>query len=777
MSRTGDLADRLEASPAAPLLAAWRAPRLGLAIRVVAGALLLRVGLNLLLPGRLPMGILVYGAVIGALYGLIAIGLILVYRANQVVNFAQAGMGAVPAVVALLLLTSMGWPYPLTLLFLIVSALALGATVEFLFIRRFSQAPRLILAVVTIGVGQLMAYFEFHTPRWLTGNVLPPTDFPTPFARVEFMLGGTVFRGDHVFAVVVVAACVAALGAFLRLTRLGIAVRASAENAERAALLGVPVARVSTIVWMLAALLSAFGIFLRAPLVGLSLGTIVGPTVLLYALTAAVVARMERLPVAFFAGMAVGAINLSVYYATRQIVLADAAMLPIILVALLVQRAAGDRARDTGISTWRNVKEFRPIPAELRNVREVVAVRAAVAALVVIGTLALPFAVGPLFRNDISMILIYAMIGVSLVILTGWAGQISLGQFAFVGLGAAVAGGLAANHQWDFFATLALAGLTGAVAAVLIGLPALRVQGLFLAVTTLAFAFAVQSFVLNRDFFGWLLPRPGTHVYRPWLYGRIDTGNDLVFYYVCLAFLGLAVVVARQIRSSRSGRILIASRTNVRAAQSYGVNTARTRLAAFAISGFMAAVAGALFAYQQGAVDTGAFPPLNSVKVFAMTVVGGLTNVGGAVAGAVYLISFERFPLLRDIPLLSLLATGVGMVILLMFFPGGFSELGFRARDSFLRWVAARHGIHVPSLVADTLTHEDGSPAAEEPELMSELGETLEHARTDVVVCPVCEQDVPLDEVLDHPHFSSRRGVKGRARAMAAETVAQERVR
>ena len=737
--------------------------------------------LNLALPGRMPTGIVAYGAVIGALYGFIAMGLILVYRANQVVNFAQAGLGAAPATLAVVLVTTKGWPYWAALLVVVFGALALGGLVDFLVVRRFAQAPRLILAVVTIGIGQLLAYVEFNIPGWITGDALPPANFPTPFSTWSFEFGGTYLKGDHVVALMVVGVAVVALGLFFRLTRIGIAVRASAENAERASLLGVPVRRVSTLVWMLAALLSAIGIFLRAPLVGLSLGTIIGPSVLLYALAAAMVARMQSLPIAFVAGMAIGGMDFAMYYATRNSVLGTAMMLPIILVALLLQRKSAGRAHDTGVTTWRTVKEFRPIPTELRKVREVVLARSTAYVLLAAVAIGLPFLVGPLYRNDASLLLIYAMIGVSLVVLTGWAGQISLGQFAFVGVGAAVAGGLAANHQADFFVTIILAGMVGAVIAVLVGLPALRVQGLFLAVTTLAFAAATQTFLLDRLYFAWLLPPEGGIVYRPKIYGRIDTGNDLVFYYVCLVFLVLMAAMARQIRASRSGRVMIAVRANSRAAQSYGVNLSRTRLAAFAISGFIAAVAGALFVYQQGALDAGAYPPVDSLKMFAMTVVGGLTSVGGAVAGAAYLVVFQRFPVFRDIEFFDLLTTGVGLMVLLLFFPGGLAELGYRGRDSFLRWVAARRGIHVPSLVADSLEEQGEPVSGTDPELLTEVGEEVGAGRAllelpdTVIICPACEEHVPIDRVATHEHFrpeAARRRARRsrqRVRAVAAE--------
>jgi branched-chain amino acid transport system permease protein len=713
--RLADLSPRLD-DAIRPAQALWRSRPWGVLLRVALAVLSVPVFLNILLPHTRPVGVLVNGAVVGSLYGLTAIGVILVYRASRIVNFAQAGLGAVPAVVALLLITNHGWPYFAVLPVLIGGSLLLGAGVEVLFVRRFAKAPRLILSVVTIGIAQLLAYVEFHTPRWLTGDTIPPTEFPTPFSDVRFRIASSYFKGDHVVTVVLVGGMVIGLGLFFRLTRIGMAVRAAAENEERASLLGIPVRRVSTLVWMLAALVSALGMFLRAPLVGLPMGTIIGPTILLYALAAAMVGRMESLPVAFGAGMAIGALNLGMYYTTQNTVLSDAMMLPIILVALLVQRQKISRAEDTGVTTWRTVKEFRPIPAELRKVPEVVWVRRAFAAAVALLAIFGPVLVGELYYNDAALVVVYAIIGVSLVVLTGWAGQISLGQFAFVGVGAAVAGGLAGDAGWDFFGALLVAGLVGALLAVVVGVPALRLPGLFLAVTTLAFASAVRAYVLDRDYFGWLLPELSNVVYRPRLYGKFDTGNDLLFYYVCLAILVLFVVVARQLRNSRSGRVMIAVRTNARAAQAFGVNLPRTKLAAFAISGFMAAVAGGLLAYQQGAVDSGTYAAVESIKVFAMAVVGGLTSLAGAIAGAVYLVGFLRLPGLREIQLIDLLATGVGLMILLLFFPGGLAEIGFRVRDAFLRWVAARHGIHVPSLVADALEAQGDPVTSEEPD-------------------------------------------------------------
>jgi hypothetical protein len=187
---------------------------------------------------------------------------------------------------------------------------------------------------------------------------------------------------------------------------------------------------------------------------------------------------------------------------------------------------------------------------------------------------------------------------------------------------------------------------------------------------------------------------------------------------------------------------MIAVRDNPRAAQSYGINLTRTRLAAFAMSGFFAAIAGALFAHLQGVVDPNVFTPQRSLEVFAMAVIGGLTSVGGALAGAMYIVGFEYF-----LPQYSLLASGLGMLVLLLFFPGGLSELGFTMRDAYLRRLAAKKRIHVPSLVADS-RHAFFDNREEEVDLVVSTAEHVEAVVED-------EAGEQSDADRDHPADAS----------------------
>lgn len=721
--------------------------------------------------GIVPRTIWLNGAIIGLLYGLLGMGLILVYRANRIINFAQAALGAVPAVLCLQLINAKNVNYWLTIPILLVTAGVLGFVVDVFIMRRFRSAPRLIATVATIGVSLLLTLGEVVVQKAVTGDLITSAAFETPFSNWRITIGKLVYDGNFLVAIIVTVGICAGMGAFFRYTDMGIAVRASAENGERASLLGIPVARVSTLVWILASLMSAMAIFLRAPMVGLTVGSSIGPSVLLYGLAAAVIARMDSLPMCVVAGMGIGMLDQGAVWATNKGSLSQAMMLVVILVALLAQKGAISRAMDAGVATWQSAREYKPIPTELRDVREVVFARGAMLNVALFISVILPLMLPERFAGRFAQVVIFAIVGVSLVILTGWAGQISLGQFAFAGVGSLVASGMAVRG-WDFFVCLLAAGLAGALAAVLVGLPALRIQGLFLAVTTLAFAFTVEKLLLNPEYFDWWLPELGQPVARPKLYGQFSTLSDTRFYFVCLAFLGLALLVARSIRKYRFGRVLIGTRDNGRAVQAYGVNLARTRLTAFAISGFIAAVAGGLLAFQLQSIDAGNFTPDRSVAIFTIAAIGGLTSLPGAILGAVFV---EGIPFLFDgNQNVRLITSSVGLLFLLMFVPGGLSQLAYGTRDSFLRWVARRNDIHVPSLLADSLVDDsvDDANVAERDLFAAAQAPDVEVIEdVELLGCPVCGARIPLAEAKYHPHFGLDAGSTSRTNGNGLATT------
>ncbi|MEX0875791.1 MAG: ABC transporter permease [Actinomycetota bacterium] len=678
----------------------------GFAVVVLFGKVLLPVLAD---TTAVPNGLYLQGLVVGLLYSLIAIGLVLVYRTNRIINFAQGELGAFAAVLAAELFTVHHVPYVFAVLAGLGAAIVTSLIVEFGIIRRFRNAPRLILTVVTIGAAQILGGLELALPGWIEGDVAASqfeTRLQSPWG-ISFGFGGVEFTADHFIVLVVGPAVLIALALFFRYTRYGIASRAAAENAERARLLGVRVSRVSLIVWGLAGLLSAITAILRAPILGFQLGAIAGQGLILRALAAAVIARMESLPIAVVASIGITMAEQTLFFSFGRTGPVDGFLLGVIVVALLIQRNRLGRV-DPGASTWRAVQEIRRTPRELRRLPQVRNTQAAVVGAFGLVVLIVPFFLSAANTSLASAILIYAMVGISLVMLTGWSGNVSLGHWAFVGIGAMLAGKLVTRvvppaSPPNFFLVLLIAGLAGAVAAVLIGLPALRIRGLFLGVTTLAFAVAAHSWILQ-----WEILTPVGAIVRPKVLG-IDVTSEFAFYYVCVIGLMLAMFAGRNVRRTRLGRNFIALRDNETHAQAFGIRPISAKISAFALSGFFAALAGGLLAYHQQSLRYDRFTAEFSLAIFAMVVIGGMGSMTGAIIGAVYVRSIQ-FYLPNEY---QFLATGFGMLVLLMLFPGGLGEIVFRVRDRLLRRFADKRNITVPSLVADRRVQEVAKPAPE----------------------------------------------------------------
>jgi ABC-type branched-subunit amino acid transport system ATPase component/ABC-type branched-subunit amino acid transport system permease subunit len=420
---------------------------------------------------------------------------------------------------------------------------------------------------------------------------------------------------------------------------------------------------------------------------------IVGPGLLLAALAAAVIARMESLPVAFGAGVGLGVLEQLVLWNSSRASATDLAFLVVILLALLLRRDKLTRAVEAGESGWLSSGVVRPVPRELRGLLEVRAARAAVGVVLVVAAVVAPLLYGPSTVNLMSVALVWGIVAVSLVVLTGWGGHISLGQFAIVGTGAIAAGNLVQHFDIDLFVTLLAAGVVGGVIALLVGLPALRIRGPFLAVTTLAFAVALDSYFLNPTYFSSVIPQS---IARPVLWARYDLERERAMYYLCLAFLALAIVAAHGVRRARTGRALLATRDNERAAEAMAVPSTRVKLTGFVLSGVIAGVAGGLHVVVLHGARLGSYQPLQSLQVFSMAVIGGMGSVGGALLGVFALrLAGQLSAAYR------LLITGTGLLVVLLVVPGGLGHALLRVRDRVLRLIANRRGIVVPSLVAD----------------------------------------------------------------------------
>jgi branched-chain amino acid transport system permease protein len=648
--------------------------------------------LDALLPDGLPAGVVLQGVVLGSLTGLSAVGLVLVYRACRIVNFAQAALGSAAGMLATQLFQQREWNYYVAFAMGIVVAALVGALADKLVIQRFFWAPRLVLTVATIGLAQILSGVELTLPSMFGGG--GPLGglsggFKTPL-DVQFTVSPLLFKGAHVQVLVVVPVVLALMTLFLRRSSVGVGIRASAANAERAMLLGIPVRRLSTVVWAVATVLSALSAMLSAPLIGSGSNFTSGPGLLLPALAAAVLARMESLPRAMVAGIAVGVFQQGVFWNYSKASLVDVGLLFAILLGLLLQRDKLSRSDDALGASWSAAGETPPVPTPIAKLPEIVWGRRLLYVAVLALAIVVPNSMSP---SQISLLgsvtLVYAVVAVSLVVLTGWAGQISLGQFAIAGLGATVCGDLVSKTGADLLFSLLAGSAAGMVVAVVIGLPALRVRGLFLGVTTLAFAVPLSTFVLNPANFAGLIPQ---QVDRAVVLSRFDLHDERTLYYFCLVLLILALVCVTGVRRSRAGRSMVAVRDNERAAAARGINVSRTKLAAFAVSGALAGLAGGMHAIVLDGVRAGTFVPGMGFEAFSMVVLGGATSLGGALAGAIFL-RYAQYALTGG---MQLIVTGAGVLFVLLVLPGGLAQVTAGLRKRVFSLVARMHRIELP---------------------------------------------------------------------------------
>jgi ABC-type branched-subunit amino acid transport system ATPase component/ABC-type branched-subunit amino acid transport system permease subunit len=641
------------------------------------------------LPNGLPFGVVLYGLVLGGLTSLTAVGLVVLYRSSRIINFAQADIGGLAATVAVVMVAGEHLPYFAALPVGLAVALATGALIDLTVIRTLFNAPRLIVTVATIGLAQVLGAAELGIPTIFT-KLRPLTTFRTPF-RFSFGVGPITFTGDYVVAMVVVPLVLLGLAFFFNRTGYGIAIRGAADSNDRALLLGIPVRRLSTITWVLAAGLSGVASMLSGPILGPQLGVLAGPTALLTPLAAAVLGRMESLVVAFVASLVIQVFEQAVFWSYPRSSTVDLGLAVLVLVGLLFQRRRLTRTDTGGLGGYVALREVRPIPTIMRRLPEVRVGRALGYLAIAAAAVLVPLGLSDAKRTLLAYIAIYGIIAVSLVVLTGWAGQISLGQFAFAGLGAGVTASMFVHLHADLFVCLGASALMGALAAIVIGIPALRIPGLFLAVATMAFAVPVSTYFLNSAYFPSFTP---PSLLRPAVLQRFDLNSAGTFYYFCLAILAICVLVAWNYRRSRAGRVAVAVRDNEQGASSFSVSPIRAKLTAFALAGALAGVAGGLYVIGLRGIGFSGFNPETSIEVFTMVVVGGLGSLAGGLIGAIYVQGAQYF--LHGAA--QLLATGGGILLVVQLFPSGLADVVYRGRDALLRALARRRGLSVPSL-------------------------------------------------------------------------------
>ena len=626
----------------------------------------------------IPSFVLVQGVITGLGYGLLAMGLVLIYKTNRVLNFAQGQLGVVAAVFMVKCFYDFGFNYWFALAMSLALAGAVGALSELL-LRRLFNRPRVLVMVATIGLSQVLFVFTalpFIRPK----NLYKP--FPVP-VDISFHIGTYLFTPGQVMTLVLAPIVAAALAIFVKWSPWGLAMRAMAENADSARLSGVWVRRTSTVAWTVAGVLSAFTAVLAAPGQTSSLTEVLSPELLLLALTAAMVGAMVNLTAAFVAAIAVGVVQEVLVWNLASTAQVDLILFLIVSVVLLARIAAlqtGSRREER--STW--LEGSRGRRRADGPLRRKVGATGVVATVVVAALLPLVLNTGRTFL--FSQICIYAVIALSLTVLTGWAGQVSLGQFGLVACGALIAAHLGASVP--LILLLPFAGAVTAVIAVVVGLPALRVRGLYLAVSTLAFSLWFMGSVLGTTC--WTVPLVGkrlctglpnpqsTLISRPSLLG-ISLVSERAFAWFSLGLLVVSVLMVRLWRDKGVARRLMAVRDNETGAGAMGIPLARTKLLAFALSGFMAGYAGVCLAFATERFSTDTFDPSYSILVVSMVVIGGLGSIDGAVLGAIYLVGLPA--MFGTTPTIQFLTSGLGLLAFILYLPGGLAELLHRLGD------------------------------------------------------------------------------------------------
>jgi ABC-type branched-subunit amino acid transport system ATPase component/ABC-type branched-subunit amino acid transport system permease subunit len=615
--------------------------------------------------------ILTLGLFSGLSYALLAVGLLLVYRATRVINFAHGEIGAFGAAVLAKLVIDGHWNFFAALAVALLVGGALGAAVEWTVVRRLFDRPRFVLTIGTIGVAQILFFAQLALPK-----IGRPGPYPTPIDRV-LHIGDLYLRSEHFMVLAFAPAAVAGVMFLLNRTPYGLAIRACAENSDAAQMAGVSTRRISLLVWTLGGVLATLTVVLVNPLKATVAGVptlALGPGLLLRALVAVLVGRFVSLPWTVAGGIGVGVLEALLYANVQNPGATDMALL--VLAAALVFWRGKKLAVDHG-GSWFDTARTTATSDTLRSRR------VALGAAVVAG-LALPLVASTSSQTFLfSRMLIFALAALSVTVLTGWAGQLSLGQFAFVGLGAMTTAALVGRGM-PFGIALVYATVATAMGSVAIGAPALRVRGPLFAVLTLAFAVAANAWIFNQSWF--LGDRTLANLPRGAL-GPFSLGSQRAYYYLCLVVVSLVAVAVGRLRRTGVGRAIIAVRDNEHVAASFTVSPQVAKLTAFGLAGALAGLAGGLLAGLLVQFGSDSFRPDLSFLLVAIAVIGGLSSARGAVLGSIFALGV---PAIFDNSLeAQLLTSGAGLLLLLLLVPGGLAEVVDRARLFFTnRFVA-----------------------------------------------------------------------------------------
>lgn len=579
------------------------------------------------------------GLVSGALYALLATGLVLSYSASGLFNFAHGATAYLCALVFYEVRSGLGWPaVPAALLVVLVLAPGLGWALDRLMFRRLARVGESAQIVATIGLLVALPAAGLWAVELLADAGAPvkpaenqfglPGVGPSP-ARSWQLTEGVGIDSDQLITWVATALVAVALWVLLRHTRLGLRLRAAVDNRSLTELRGISADRLSSVAWMIASGLAGLAGVLATPLLGLSAHDF---TLFLFvSATAAVIGRFASVPLAFAGGLGLGVLqNLVAGYASfaeRITGFRTAVPFLILFGGLLVLTR---RARTAGTAAADAPPVDHLAGASWARRWGVWAVLAG-ALCVAFYTVTTPFWSGLLAQG-----LAIGLVFMSFTVVTGLGAMVSLAQATFV-TGAALVAGLLMSRGWPFVAALAAGTCAAAVLGALVALPALRLGGRSLALATLALAFLADQVLfqlrwLRNGDAGWPVPRP--------VIGPVDLSDDRALG-VALVFLVAMVAAGLSVlRGSPAGRAMLAVRSAPAAAMASGVSVLRTKLLLFTLSAGLAGFGGVMYASYNTRVTATDFTAMTGLVWLAVVVAAGVRRPQYAVvAGLVFAVA------------------------------------------------------------------------------------------------------------------------------------------
>lgn len=572
----------------------------------------------------------VIGLGLGAMYSLASQGLVLIYRGSGVLNFAHGAIGMVGAYAFMELRITHEASFAVSAAIGILVSALIGALCQFLVIKRLKRASPITRIVATLGI--LLTLQSVAVLRYGGRATFVPPDLPQGVITLH---GTIVLPIDRLIMVIVASVLTVVLWAVYRYTRFGLGTSAVAENELAAATLGWSPDRVAMVNWALGSALAGLAAILIAPIVTLQVAVMTN--LVLAAMASALVAGFRSFPVAFAAGVGLGVTQTVAGRFTAEISGLASSLPFVVIVLVLVFRGSSLPLRDFPQQRLPLIGSGKIRPSYLL---------AGVA--IPTGLILLASAT---WVDAITVTLAIGLIILSIVLLTGYAGQFSLGQFAFAGFGAWVAG--RATVAWDL--PFAAAFLVGTLLAIPLGmifaLPAVRTRGITLAVVTLGLGTAMEYMIFNSGpLTGGV---SGTDIGEPTLFGlNINAAEHPQRYaLVTLVCLVLLTVAVANVRRGRSGRRLIAIRTNERAAAALGITVTTAKLYVFGLAAAIAASGGILLAFRNQYVAYGTiFTSFASISAVGWSMIGGLGFLMGPVFGATLAPGSVGAALLNSIP-------------------------------------------------------------------------------------------------------------------------------